>query len=123
MNKLDQAAGFTLIELLTSLTIIAILTAIAVPQFSDYRKRAFDTRAESDLRNVAIAEEAYFLDAERYLSCQQQTCTALPGIAKLSDGVTLTITAQANSFTGTATHPLGSGTTLQWDSENGGLQG
>lgn len=114
--------GFTLLELLTSLTIIGILTAIAIPQYSKYRMRAFDTRAESDLRNVALAEEAYFIGAEHYLSCSQDECTELPGIARLSDGVSLAIVSEELSFTGTASHPQGSGETLRWDSEQGGLQ-
>ncbi|MBN8549542.1 MAG: prepilin-type N-terminal cleavage/methylation domain-containing protein [Deltaproteobacteria bacterium] len=121
MHTPTSAHGFTLLELLVVIAIVSILSAIAVPQFNAYRQRSFDTRARQDLHNVAIAEEAYFLDYERYSSCANQSCTALPGISTLSKGVDLSITAEEQSFTGTATHPKGSGRLFSWDSEHGGL--
>jgi type IV pilus assembly protein PilA len=114
--------GFTLIELLVVIAIIGILAAIAIPQFAEYRQRGFDARAKSDLRNVASAEEAYFADNEVYVDCTEANCPGLlPGIAGLSNGVTLQVTAAANSFTGSSTHPKGTGVTCHWDSNAGGL--
>ena len=116
--------GFTLIELLVVIAIIGILAAIAIPQFAEYRARGFDSRSKSDLRNVATAEEAYFADNEVYKSCANGACaTNLPGISALSDGVTLQITATPTGFTGTSTHPRGTGVTCDWDSSAGGLTG
>lgn len=116
--------GFTLIELLVVIAIIGILAAIAIPQFAEYRARGFDARAKSDLRNVATAEEAYFADYEVYKDCDQGTCPGLlPGISGLSQGVTLSITSSTTSFTGTSTHPKGTGVTCNWDSNGGGLTG
>lgn len=116
--------GFTLIELLVVIAIIGILAAIAIPQFAEYRQRGFDARAKSDLRNVAAAEEAYYADNEVYVDCDEGDCDSLlPGIASLSDGVTLQITSAATSFTGTSTHPKGTGVTCNWDSSDGGLTG
>jgi len=116
--------GFTLIELLVVVAIIGILAAIAIPQFAEYRARGFDARAKSDLRNVATAEEAYFADNEIYKSCSNGACsTALPGIAALSQGVTLQITATNTGFTGTSQHPKGTGVTCNWNSSNGGFTG
>jgi type IV pilus assembly protein PilA len=116
-----QEEGFTLIELLVVIAIIGILAAIAIPQFSEYRKRGFDARAKSDLRNVATAEEAYYADNEAYLDVTAATASTLPGISALSTDVQLSVTAAADSFTGTACHPKGSSTTLNWDSAAGGL--
>ncbi len=62
MHIEKDSLGFTLLELLVVIAIVSILSAIAVPQFSAYRQRSFDVRARQDLHNVAIAEEAYFLD-------------------------------------------------------------
>ena len=121
-----QEKGFTLIELLVVIAIIGILAAIAIPQFAQYRQRGFDSRAKSDLRNVATAEEAYFADTEKYFSCTLSNgtgnCNSLPGVSVMSQGTALAMTAATSAFTGTATNTRGSGATYNWNSANGGLQ-
>lgn len=114
--------GFTLLELLVVLTIIGILSAITVPQYNAYKRRGFDARALSDLRNVAIAEEAHFMDEEEYLSCVDDECSTLPGIPGISEGVTINMAANGDTFTGVASHLNGTGKVFTWDSERGGLQ-
>ena len=118
----QPCAAFSLIELLVVMTIIGILTAIAVPQYNDYKKRAFDLRAQIDLQNVATAEEAYFMDNEKYVPCSQDSCAELPGIKSLSKDVELTIEASDTQFTGRSTHPKGSGRVFIWDSDAGGME-
>jgi prepilin-type N-terminal cleavage/methylation domain-containing protein len=58
--------AFTLIELLIVVAIIAILAAIAVPNFLEAQTRSKVSRARSDLRTSAVALESYFVDANRY---------------------------------------------------------
>ncbi|MDK2971586.1 MAG: ral secretion pathway protein [Candidatus Sumerlaeota bacterium] len=58
--------AFTLIELLIVVAIIAILAAIAVPNFLEAQARAKVSRAYADLRSTATALEAYRVDYNRY---------------------------------------------------------
>jgi type IV pilus assembly protein PilA len=66
LKKLHSKKGFTLIELLIVVAIIAILAAIAIPQFGAYRIKAYNAAAEADLRNLKTGLEAYYADAQNY---------------------------------------------------------
>jgi type IV pilus assembly protein PilA len=114
--------GFTLLELLATLTIISILTMIAIPQYEQFRERGYDAVARVDLRNVAIAEEAYFYDTEQYLACENSGCTGLPGVARLSAGTAVTVTVTGEAFTADATHARGTGKRFRWESGAGGMR-
>jgi prepilin-type N-terminal cleavage/methylation domain-containing protein len=58
--------GFTLIELLIVVAIIAILAAIAVPNFLEAQVRGKFARAVSDMRTLATGVEAYAVDNNHY---------------------------------------------------------
>jgi len=58
----EDRGGFTLVELLIVVAIIAILAAIAIPQFTKYRMRAYKTEIDSDSKNAYTAAQAYLTD-------------------------------------------------------------
>jgi len=66
LNKLRNRKGFTLIELLIVVAIIGILAAIAIPQFAAYREKAYNSAANSDLKNWKTGLEAYNADYQTY---------------------------------------------------------
>lgn len=61
-----QLKAFTLIELLMVVGIIAILAAIALPNFLEAQTRAKISRTMSELRTIATGVESYRLEYNQY---------------------------------------------------------
>ncbi|MDX8393725.1 MAG: prepilin-type N-terminal cleavage/methylation domain-containing protein [Mariprofundales bacterium] len=57
---MQKQSGFTLIEMMMTVAIIGILSATALPMVLNYRLKAFDTLAHTNLRQLMGFEELYF---------------------------------------------------------------
>ena len=104
MRRTRQAEqGFTLIELLTVVAIVSVLAAVAIPQYSRHRGKAFEARIREDIRGVALAQESYWDISGAYFS--GPSCDGMPGL-RLSGGTVCTIQrADGVSFQVQTSHP------------------
>jgi type II secretion system protein G len=63
---MKKTIGFTLIEILVVVTIIGLLTLIAVVSYSTFLKQARDAKRKSDLSQIAAALEMYRSNNDTY---------------------------------------------------------
>jgi general secretion pathway protein G len=61
MNK-----GFTLVELMLVVTIVGILTGIAIPTYSGYREKVDAAQASADIIAIGLALEKYYSNNNKY---------------------------------------------------------
>lgn len=107
MKRIEH--GFTLVELMVVIAVTGILASIAIRQITIYQARAFNSRAETDLRNAVAAQEAYYADNQQYTACANSECEIILGTFRLSDGIQLMleVDSEGNGFQGEAYHPRG----------------
>lgn len=91
-RTINKLTGFTLIELLIVVAIIAILAAIAVPNFLEAQTRAKVSRVRADHRSIATAMEMYHIDTNLYPLCTGDNwCLAYAPGRNTNGGNTLTL--------------------------------
>ena len=101
--------GFTLIELMIAVAIIAILSAIAIPQYSEYVMRSRITEATMTLSDQRLKMERFFQDNRSFqptalpAACTANTVAPPPGptahftfACTVSSPTAYTVTATGN---------------------------
>jgi type IV pilus assembly protein PilA len=118
-KSLSKGNGFSLVVILVVIVVIGLLAAIAITQFMIYRSEAIDAQMKSDLRNTAIAIEAYY--AKQSVLPASLAETAGYGFQS-PDGVTFSfVILSPTSYTLTAAKTGGTQPNFTYDSATGSI--
>ncbi len=79
-NQVMKKSGFTVIELMIAIAIVAILVALALPNYQDSVRKGRRAEAQADLLDFAGSAERVFTQTNSY------TTAALPDGDKDGDG-------------------------------------
>ena len=98
-DRRQTRGGFTLIELLIVVVIIGILASVAVARFTKVKQRSYLATVQTDLRQLAVAQERYHMANFTYTA----DIEALE--FEESSGVTVTVNSATNTgWAASATH-------------------
>ena len=85
MNAVPQQRGFTLVEMVIVIAMVAILAAIALPNYTNQILKTKIKAAESDLISLSLAMENYYQLKLAYPKTSE-TCTYTPPASSTSSG-------------------------------------
>lgn len=95
---MKYAKGFTLVELMITVAIIGILSAVAIPSYSEHVIRGKLVEAPGELANGRIKFEQFFQDNRTYAGAELVVCPAATKHFTYDcgapDAATYTITAE-----------------------------
>jgi prepilin-type N-terminal cleavage/methylation domain-containing protein len=77
-HTLPRHAGFSLIELMVVVSIIAVLSTIAIPLFQSYQLRTRTAEVKTNLTAIRTAEESYYAEWGSYLAADPEPAV-VPG--------------------------------------------
>ena len=97
-------AGFTIVEMMIVLVLISILALMATVSLSSSSDRAYVVAMQSDLRNIATAQEAYI--EQRFAETgQARYANRMRDLdINLSNGVVIRMRGNQNGWSARATH-------------------
>jgi type IV pilus assembly protein PilE len=111
--------GFTLVEVMVVVTIVAILTAIALPAYNDYVLRSKLQEATSNLLTMRVKVEQFYQDQRTYIgACANNTVAPLPTGLKYFNITCPTLNAAGYTIQAQGTDSSVSGFTFTIDQGN-----
>ena len=98
-------SGFTLIEMLTAIAIIAILAAVGIPTYNEYKIRGYNAHSKQALHDMYKLCNAYWLDTNPLEACDLSTIkSAYYGFTQNPDVVATLPPSPQDKFCGSAKH-------------------
>ena len=104
-NSNHKEAGFTLIEILNVIVIIGIVGAVGIPQFSQYKNKAYDGHAKRALKDMHLLCNAFWIDTYPSQACDLPTIKGTYyGFNQSPDVLATLPPAPSDTFCATAKH-------------------
>ena len=92
VDESHGTAGFSLVELMMAVAIVAIIAAVALPNYYDLSRNSRVAEATTNLNAIRTGEESYRAEYDEYKSCD-----AYPGVAGTAPPVEGTLWEEGNA--------------------------